>query len=394
MIRRIFRRVTREPLPCLAVLLFAAILTVILCYLHQAQRAEQESYDRTFHAIPVEFEITQRNGNRLDDSAQIKGYMADLFTADSLLEPNFADLVTDVQMRMSHSGTQSPADEESPAITRRMVGITSLRVAEELTPEFGGLIEWREGFGADVFSTADFVCIVPSAYPDADEVTLTFRYRADGASETRESTCRFAIVGRYTDEGNSKLYCPYAAMEGVYHTLGEPRYLHALMGTLANNDDLARLHETARCWFAEPDPLSASTLGEKSAFALDIRDALLLRLTEDMQSSMTLNRLAAAMVFVLSAGAGFLTGFLVIRARKQEIALMRTLGVPDCRVCMELGAEQAACVVAGVFIGGSYALWTPAEQLVLFAGIFLFGLTAALLVFIRANLLVSLKEDE
>lgn len=68
--------------------------------------------------------------------------------------------------------------------------------------------------------------------------------------------------------------------------------------------------------------------------------------------------------------------------------------MPDLRVCVELGLEQALCIAAGVLIGWSYALWAPLGQLVLFAGMELAGLTAALLVFIRTNLFVSLKEDE
>ena len=89
MIKRILRRSAREPITCIAAILFAAILTVILCYLHQSQKAEQQNYENTFHSIPVEFEITKLNGNRLDESAHIDGYMADLFFENSVFEPNF-----------------------------------------------------------------------------------------------------------------------------------------------------------------------------------------------------------------------------------------------------------------------------------------------------------------
>ena len=84
----------------------------------------------------------------------------------------------------------------------------------------------------------------------------------------------------------------------------------------------------------------------------------------------------------------------MIRSRKREIALMRTLGTSNRIVCMELEIEQILCVAAGVIIGGSYSLWEPLGQLCLFAGIYIAGLTAALLVFIRANLLATMKEDE
>lgn len=409
MIKRILRRSIREPITCIAAILFAVILAVILCYLHQSQKAEQQNYESTFHSIPVEFEITKLNGNRLDDSAHIDGYMADLFFENSIFEPNFSDLVSDVQVRMSHSGTlieeqepdatieDDPAEKQS--ITKRMVGITSVKVAEELTPEFGGMIEWYNGFDESVFTTDQFVCVVPSNYIDVSEVVLSFNYRADGALTDREYTCSFIIVGRYTDDGNNKLYCPYGAMEYIYSKLGEPKKVQYLMGKLGDNNDLELLHETASNWFAEPNSMGDQTPWGKYGydyypFAMDIKDSLLKSLVSDMQNSMTINRVAAILVFILSAGAGFLTGFLVIRSRKWEIALMRTLGTSNRIVCMELEIEQITCVAVGVIIGGSYTLWEPLGQLCLFAGIYIAGLTVALLVFTRANLLATMKEDE
>jgi len=408
MIKQILRRSAREPITCIAAILFAAILTVILCYLHQSQKAEQQNYENTFHSISVEFEITKLNGNRLDESTHIDGYMADLFFENSVFEPNFSELVSDVQVRMSHSGTLIEEQEENPTaneatetqkITKRMVGITSVKVAEELTPEFGGMIEWYDGYDESIFGSGQFVCVVPSNYIDIDEVVLSFNYRADGETRDREYTCSFVVAGRYTDEGNNKLYCPYTTMEHIYSKLSEPKKVQYLMGKLSNNDNLELLHEIASNWFAEPNPMGDPTPWGKYGyeyypFAMDIKDSLLKSLVSDMQNSMTINRIAAALVFVLSAGTGFLTGFLVIRTRKREIALMRTLGTSNCIVCVELEIEQVLCVSAGVIIGGSYSLWEPLGQLCLFAGIYIAGLTAALLAFIRANLLATMKEDE
>ncbi len=401
MIRRILRRSIREPITCIAVVLFVGVLTGILCYLHQSQKAEQLDYESTFHAIPVEFEITKLNGNRLDESAHIDSYMADLFFENSVLEPNFFGLVSDVQARMSHTGTliAEQESEENLNITKRVVGITSTKVAEELTPEFAGMIDWYDGYDESIFESDQFVCVVPSNYASTDEVVLSFRYRSDGQTNDREYTCRFLVAGRYTDEGNNKLYCPYGTMEHIYSKLSEPRKVQCLMGRLSNNDNLGLLHEIAGHWFAEPnptgDPIPWGKYGyEYYPFAMDIKDSLLNSLVSDMQNSMTINCIASALVFVLSAGAGFLTGFLVIRSRKREIALMRTLGTSNRIVCMELEIEQILCVAVGVIIGGGYFLWESLWQLCLFAGVYVAGLTAALLFFIRANLLATVKEDE
>ena len=73
---------------------------------------------------------------------------------------------------------------------------------------------------------------------------------------------------------------------------------------------------------------------------------------------------------------------------------MRTLGTSNGAVCIELILEQFFCVVAGIVIGGSYALWEPMGKLSIFAGVYMAGLTVALLIFANANLLATIKEDE
>ncbi len=409
MIKRIIRRGTREPLPCIGVILFAAILTGILCFLQRSREEEQRNFEKTYRSVPVEVEITSLSGNRLGESDVIEGYMVDLFFEDSWFTPNFSDLVEDVQLRMSHTaalldGTENGMGEDhgKTQLSKRVVGISSTKVAEELTPEYGGNIEWLPGYGEDVLGSQELVCIVPADFPETDTVELCFVYveRMNLEKPIRhEYHGTFTVVGRYYDDGNKRLYCPYSTLESIYEELQEPRRIQNLLCKLKSNDDLALLRETAANWFAEPNPMGEPTEWGKYGyayypFALDIRDSLLKSLVSDMQSSMTVNRVTAILVLLLSAGAGFLTGFLVIRARKREIALMRVLGSSNPGICAELAAEQIVCVLLGVLIGGGYARWKPMAQLCLFSGLYIAGLTAALVIFMRANLLTTIKEDE
>lgn len=390
MIKRVLRHSMREPIPCVAAILFTAILAVILCFLHQSQKEEQKNYENTYHSTPITFEITWLDGTRLNNSAPASGHMADilpeLFLGTSRHQPQFDDLVTDLQIRMSYYGTLADGEFKD------MVGLTSPKAASNHASEFGEMIEWYDGFDESIFATNRLVCIAPSSFEGMDEVTMTFSNRG-------EYTCTFQIVGLYTGTGNSDLYCPYAVMEQIYARVNEPKAVEHLSGRLANNDDLELFRERAKEWFATPNPLGDPTPWGKMSYeyyplAIDINDSLLKNLESDLQQSMTINRIAAALVFILSAGAGFLTGFLVIRSRKREIGLMRTLGTSNTTICMELEMEQILCVATGVAIGGSYSLWEPVGQLCVFAGIYIAGLTVASPVFMRTNLLATMKEDE
>ena len=401
MIKRIFRRSVREPVSYIAVTLFATILTVILCYIYRAGQEEQRNFENTFHSIPVEFEITKLNGNRLDESDYIDEYRVDLFLEDSISSSNFNDLVSELQLRMAHTATlvEKPVIKgEEDRIKKRIVGISSVKVAEELTPEYGGTIEWYSGFDESIFNTDQFVCIVPSNYIAADEVVLSFLNKDSIQNIDNEFTCSFSIVGRYIDDGNDKIYCPYATMEIIYEELRESKKVQRLMGKLKCNNDLELLHEMADNWFAEPNPMGVPALLDKFEnknypFAMDIKDSLLKNLVLEMKNSMEINRIAAVVVFVLATSTGFSTGVCAIYFRKREIGLMRTLGMSNSTVCVEFLLEQVVFVIIGIIIGGSYSLWEPIAQLVLLTSIYIIGLSTALLVFIRGNLLATMKED-
>ena len=128
--------------------------------------------------------------------------------------------------------------------------------------------------------------------------------------------------------------------------------------------------------------------------ALDINDAQLEKVQQDFKNSMAVNRIAAAAIFILSAGAGALVGLLIIRSRKHEIALLRTLGTTDRGIYGSFVMEQALCVIPGIATGGAVFRWQPPGRLCLFAGVYLAGLSVMLWICLRKNLLTVMKEEE
>lgn len=388
MIKRVFRRCKREPLTCLAVILFTAILTVILCFLHVSQEEEMQDLTDTYYNTPITFEVCWLDGSRLYNSAPASGHFADLmpglFLGNGRYQSEMKDMIKDLELRMAPVCGYQPWD---------MVGITSPGAAKDEPSAFGEIIEWEEGYDESIFLTDQFVCIVPSSYK-GPTVTLNLN-RGYGKLLTRT----FQIVGRYSED-SLNMYCPYATMEELYRWLNRPQELEKVSGKLINNDDLEKFKAAAAEWFAVPNREGEPThwdnpFGyERYPLAMDIDDSQLAGLMKEMEKSMTVNRIAATLVFALSAGAGFLTGFLVIRSRKREIALMRTLGASNIAVCAEFALEQLLCVVLGTGLGGSYALWAPIGRLCIFGVVYMTGLTIALLIFTRANLLAIIKEDE
>lgn len=404
MFRRIFRNCIRRPLYSIAILLFATVMTVVLCYLHKSSQDELRSFEDTYASVPVTFRVSDLDGSKPNT---IPGWIADLF-GEQGIQPNLSPYVGQLYTRVSCPGTyyyETKDDLGFPIEASKsfvVAGIGSLYVAEELTEDWGGETHWFDGYDESILATDQLVCLLPESMKDMEQIELSFSYM-DNSFEyepvVRTTTRTLQVVGYYVDKGNSRIYCPFITLNQVHAELGKSKELEEICAILNDNDSLPQLREVAAGWFAEPNPSGEKTEWGRFGydyyfFALDIDDYMLRNLESDIKSSMQLNRLASMVVFVLAAGAGFLTGFLVIRSRKREIALMRTMGTSHPGIFLQLALEQLLCVAAGIFIGGAIFLWQPMRQLAIFAGIYFVGLSFALVIFLCKNLLTTIKEDE
>ncbi len=416
MIKKIIKRIIRQPLPCIAVCIFAAVLSFSLCYLQRSLEAERQSFEETCNSVPIRFKITELDGSKFENRGGIEKWAMNEFVREY---GDFYQLSREIHVRLDFKGVIKEEDEESTPTTP-FSGITTLNAAEELTVSRGGSVRWYDGYDESILSTKENVCLVPEDFEGGDEIEVTFTgndnvelvqreqisenvYIADTVHHYVQHTVTFTVVGRYTDDGNSRVYIPYKTMTSLLDNIeiAKESCVSYLGGTLGNGTDIEKLREARVNWFAEPNPTGAETpwpaaegYFESYIYALDIEDTLLRSLETNMKNSIFLNKFASVILFILSAGAGFLTGFLIIRSRKREIALKQTMGDSKKSTFLELSLEQLTCAVAGIIIGGAFTLWHPVWQLVTFAIIYYIGLGIALTVFLRKNLLTSIKEDE
>ena len=413
MFKHMYRHLTRQPVPAIAVLLFAAVLTVVLCQLHKNRQEELQSYQEAYAAVPVFFKVTDLDGSTVKEVDGIDGWVVDLFDEYGL-KPNLLPYTRELHIRVSISGRYFETDENGfPLVdkygvqttrTMTLTGVSSTRVAQELTEGWGGKIYWNEGYDENILMSDEFVCLLPEALKGREEIEMYFVYSyntsgAMGDTLKKELTRTFQVVGYYTDPGNSRIYCPYATMEWIHAYLTKSKNIEEIGAILNDNTKIDALKETIAMWFAEPNPMGRKTEWGRYSFdyylyAMDVDDSMLTDLSNSMKNSLRLNELASAVVFALSAGAGFLTGFLVIRSRKREIALMRTVGSRQISIFLELVLEQVLCIAVGIALGGSYTAWEPRQRLILFGVIYSVGLIVALTVFLRSNLLTSIKEED
>ena len=286
-----------------------------------------------------------------------------------------------------------------------LVGITSLKMTRELWPENGSTIFWNEGFDESMFGESALLCIIPEKLAkelagegeesvSAEMIPVLLKLEDAypySPTEPGDYEGTMEVAGVYTGGDQKTVYCPWLTLIGIWDRMGQFESAVAAQATLRDNSQIGALREASSEFFFAPDPNADNT---GMGLALDIDDSKLKEADLTLRNSLRVNELSTLLVFALTAGAGFLIGFLMVRSRKRDIDLMRTMGTPNGKIYLSFAAEQMLCVSAGTVAGAVSQAWQPLGQLGVFVGIYFAGLSRALLFFLRSNLLTDIKKDE
>lgn len=391
------KRFLRRPMFAVVVLLFATVLSQIMCMLQVAVEQEEKNYQEIYCTIPVPVYISNLSGTAYDNLDAPSWAM-------NAVEVYLDNYITDLQAS-ARIIADSVRIEDNVLYDQELTGITSLSIAGELAQVANDSISWLE-FDEKILQSDNLICIIPeSMFPDSTDwptaVSMCFEHIIysfpELETEVKSVELTFTVAG--THKNNSGIYCPIAVVEHITSKLGLEIKYDQVRGTLIDNYKMDELRNIASKWFAEPVLNGTQTPWGYSGYtyypyALKIDDSQLRAADEKLQNSLTMNSVCSIMIFCLSASSGFLIGFLVVRLQKHEISLMRTMGTPKRTIYGSLAFEQILSVVLGILLGGSYFSWQPIERLVIFFGIYVVGLSLSLLIFLNTDLLATIKEDE
>ena len=437
MIKRTLKNLKRAPVRAVAVLLFAAVITMIICALQASNEAELRNYEELYQSIPITMTVTGSTGQDLDQVVT-SSWASDLFTGEQpveilcedynekFIEVSLAEYVKDVKVSMSHNiSTINGIKYTSASGTSFLIGMNSVSCDKRLLPEYGCEIKWYEGYDESIFEGDELVCLVPEKmakprYYDngKGEAVLFFKTKTEPTftyvngevvSEKRDTEyqCTLKIVGTYSAGDMISIYCPLPLIEQVCSGLEKNPRVLSISATLADNRRLEEFREKASMFFMEPSPDAEETpwgltmLNRSVRYgytyyshALDIDEVNLDNISYILENSIKLNRTVTIFVVILSVVAGFLIGFLMVRRRKRDIMLMRMVGESNARVYFGFALEQMICILLGIAIGGAYYKWNPINNLAIFAVAYFIALTLALAIFMSKKLIKNIKEDE
>lgn len=390
-------RLRRKPAIAIAIIGFTAIISLVLCGLNRGISDAQAHYNEIYKTIDVRCTVTNLTGDQ-SNQLSLSADRISLFIGQREGDPqqfpyDLAEWVENVQITGS---TEFICNGKEYTLR----GITSRKADSALWSENGCTIHWNNGLDDSVFTGDSARCMIPEALAteledlglpcDSLSVTIKalFDFQADYNGELE-------IAGIYHSEDTTTVYCPWETYVRILRSMGTFASADSLSAVLRSNNDLETFRALAAQWFATPTPNAAGrTEVNGFYYALDINDSQLVQAERNLQNSMSVNRVAVIAVFIMSTIAGALVGFLMIRNRRREIIIMRTVGTPDLKIYASFVLEQIACVIPGVLAGGAYFLWNPISWLALFVGVYFAGLSAAVLISLKRNLLTTIKEDE
>ena len=448
------KRLKRTPVRAVALMLFASIVTLILCGLQASSDAEMRRFEKSCEEVAITVSVSNPSGKdtetvvvsedkviEIPDPLFVTDWVYELFTGkvpvsfydvsgiddptknrDELnklmsesmpVRLSLTEYLKDIKVKGSISIERINGGEFNEP---NLIGMTSLSCEPELLPENGCDLLWREGYDESIFDSEDAVCLVPSGkaeqYDNGNgEVVLTFTNKVlksvsvDGEFvveyETVEYEYTFKIAGTYTGGDWNSVYCSMGNANRITEESGLYLMIGALSGNIADYSRLEEFREKASFCFLEPGPASIEvpwdyyvdhSYYEFYPYALKIESAEMDALALALEEKIESNRRASLVVLVIFAVAGAVLSVAMNRSRKREILLMRTLGEPLPRVFFGLILEQIICILLGMIISGAAFLWKPIDKLLIYALIYFVCLVLASLVIMSKKLIRTVKE--
>ncbi|MBQ8408504.1 MAG: ABC transporter permease [Clostridia bacterium] len=396
MLNFIIKRLKNGRMATVGAFLFAALMSLALCGLHAASENEIKKYEEAYRTIPVTMTVQSLTGIR-SDNLELPAWVIKVFT-----DAPMNTLTKDLQIKLRTNVDGASLDGTAVDV-ENLIGLSVPELDKELAKDEEA-ITWFDGFDAAALSSEgeELYVVVPQKYlsenGNASQLTVSLSYDNEFDYYPRVSIERvFRVIGTHSLDSDD-FYCPYSTMFRIHKDLGKPIYADSVRATVANNDWLDKVRERVDEWFVEPSLTAERVPWNYSyyfyyPYALDVDDSALIHAGEVMKTNIMINKVSTVLVFVLSASAGFLVGFLMINRRKKEIMLMRTMGTPDRMIFRDFALEQMICAFAGVLFGGAFFLWRPVWRVGLFLAVYFVGLSISLIVFLRKNLLTTIKED-
>lgn len=225
-------------------------------------------------------------------------------------------------------------------------------------------VEWDEFHDFESFDKSFGVCMVSKDFLKNQKLEIGDSIVVDNSYYTRDDTgfslcllplnhTSLEIVGVYsmTSESGDELpsiILPLNAVKKWYQDEGKRYYANATSFEVKNPEDLNDLKKGLKdIGFVEIQPETASAL---TGDAIAIEDLEYIETAERLQKSLNLLQSFFILILVLVILVGVIISYLITQSRRNEVIIMRMLGVKRINVVVSYLMEQMGLFVLGTAV--------------------------------------------
>lgn len=350
------KRISRNLISSLALMFVALAFVLIIYELDYSERSQEVQLEEVYKSFEIKCIVSNLIGTKTDGLGITPTYV------DACVNPAYdlSSYIKDVclKKRMKYEPMQELYDAP-PEVSGEpsVIGISRLEADQSLSSENGVEVSFDSGYGEEALSGNDRVCIIPDNIYDYlagnsdGDIHLRLIVSVDEVSQwyTPVET-ELKVIGKYTNvTGESQtIYCPWGTICDIAYSCGGDRSADSLSFTVKDNYKLEEFKEVIADYFHAVDV----SIGEDNTkYAVMVNDLIFLQSITSIERNINTLRVLIPVIQALSIGIGFISGFLFIKSRKPEFAIMRSLGTGRRMVFAEAFLEQLILGIIGACIG-------------------------------------------
>ena len=350
------RSLRRSKGKSLLALSVSLVLVLFLSAYSQSIAQHKRNLASLHQSITVTGQITNYNGSETDGLAipdtaisalEASDYIANSYYTRTLLlfnaplgEMDFEEF----QNRLWKAG--------------RLVGANTITAIPEFSAQSAPLPEFWGDYDETLFASSQRVCILSEdllqsldlKLGDCFEFTLVENAKIIRANLANCETT-LQIVGVYSGPVRQRAYCPWGTISEFYRELKLSTRDSARF-ELKNTQQLGAFKAMLeKLHFLSPYDLNPDDVISQDRLGFIINDRILANATGGIEGYIAFMTALYPLIYILSACIGFVVSYLLIRLRKPEFALMRSLGASQGQCFSTFLGEQVFLSLLGAVPG-------------------------------------------
>ena len=332
------KRLRRHPSEAIVSAAIVLVIVVFLIGLLSARADLLADMDRAYETIEIRCRVTSANNSREYSLPITEDYVKMLTEEEGVLYPYVKDVFL---LETYPTAAALPPDtpvEHYYGAPGMSVELHMTNDPESYTLKEGAEFEYLEGYSSASFAGDEPICMISHTLKElvGEDGTVIVRV-AQGSI-----AMKMKVIGTYGDE-KATVFGAWQPLLELISTLDWKPNVGSMAFTIADNRKLDVAKTILRDYY-----VPASKLNNDSVqLGLIVDDSLFVDTVTVYERSLSLLKVVQTMVYVLSIGISFLVAYLNIRARRLELAVMRSLGTRSIALYAEVLSEHTLFFLIG-----------------------------------------------